>query len=470
MKDVVCILAVLGCVSLPFSNIVHAANQQSSISSNKEHVSAWNQFAHRLYILHQHQISGKEIYQKSSKGGYMGAGDFYREIKYYDKKSNLLLSRVLWEIENPEQIHEIEVFVYDNNGKLKRDFLAAFLPEHRNAPIQTLINFHYQNDELKSFRQFDASGEKIYERCEGKFFGEPLYLSLDETDFSGYYPESVKLMESEEYLACFGHTMTTLGDYANPLFGIQLPADLLKKAQMQEADMPGEIENQIKELTTLINKEKPSAKLFQQRGMAYHKQNMFEEAISDFNRAIELDNSLDDAYFGRGLSYGRLRMFDKGIADLSVYIKRNPQSSVAYTKRGVRRIWAGNYAEAEKDLKKAIKIDPKNAEAHDDLGVMEARKGDYKQALEHFKNVVNIDPSYSKGFHNLAMTYYILGSYEASLVNINKALELLPNDKNALLLKGETMLKLGRNEEAGLILDKAEFLPEGGWQERFSLE
>jgi hypothetical protein len=47
---------------------------------------------------------------------------------------------------------------------------------------------------------------------------------------------------------------------------------------------------------------------------------------------------------------------------------------------------------------------------------------------------------------------------------------LLPNDKNALLLKGETLLKLGRREEAEAIMDRAEFLPEGGWQERFSLQ
>jgi tetratricopeptide (TPR) repeat protein len=68
------------------------------------------------------------------------------------------------------------------------------------------------------------------------------------------------------------------------------------------------------------------------------------------------------------------------------------------------------------------------------------------------------------------MTQHILGNYDQSLMNINKSLELLPNDKNALLLKGETLLKLGRREEAEAIMDRAEFLPEGGWQERFSLQ
>jgi len=440
------------------------------MTTDKKHVNTWNQFTERLYILHQHQITQHETFQKESKGGYMGNNDFYREVKYFDKKSGRLLSKVLWEIDNPEQIHEIEVFVYDGNGKLKRDYLAAFLPGHRNAPVLTLINFHHQNDELKSFRQFDASGEKIYERCEGKFFNKPLIISLEDVDFAGYDDESVKIMESEEYLACFERTMPVLGNYVNPLFGIALPADLLKKAEMYDVDSAGSLEQKIKKLTNTLKKEKPSAKLFYERGMAYLKLPMFSEAADDFSSAIKLDDSLDEAYFGRGLAYGRLRMFDESIADLSVFIKRNPRSSLAYTKRGVRRIWAGKYEQAEKDLNIAISLDPMNAEAHDDLGVMEARKENYKKALTHFKNVVELDPSYSKGFHNLAMAHYILGEYNASLINVSKALELKPNDKSSLLLKGETMLKLGRRKEAEAILDRAEFLPEGGWQERFSLQ
>lgn len=470
MKITTNVMMLLGWICLIYPVVGNTAETASSNSTNKKHVNALNQFAQRLRILHEHQTTQNEIFQKESTGGYRGEDDFYREVKYYDKKTGNLLSRVMWEIDKPDQIHEIEVFVYGGNGRLKRDYLAAFLPVHRNAPIQALVNLHYQNDELKSFRQFEASGEKIYEYCEGKFFGQPLNISLDDNDFAEYSQETMKLMESEEYLSCFGKTMATLGDYVNPLFGLSLSADLMRKAEMHEIDTPGSAEQKIKKLSKAINIEQTSSKLYYERGMVYLKMRAFDEAVDDFSRAIELDDSMDGAYFGRGMAFGRLRMFDEGIGDLTVYIKRNPESSVAYTKRGVRRIWAGKYNLAEEDLKTAISIDPKNAEAHDDLGVMDARRGNYKKAQEHFKKVVELDSTYSKGFHNLAMTYYILGDHSKSLVNINKALELKPNDKNALLLKGETMLKLGMHKEAEVILGKAEFLPEGGWQERFSLQ
>lgn len=461
---------LLGWICLVYPVVGNTAESTASSSSDKKHVKILNQFAQRLRILHELQTTQNEIFQKESKGGYRGGDDFYREVKYYNKKTGNLLSRVMWEIEKPDQIHEIEVFVYDDNGRLKRDYLAAFLPVLRNAPVQALINLHHQNDEVKSFRQFEVSGEKIYEFCEGKFFGEPLTISLDDNDFFVPNEETIKLMESVEYLSCFDKTMGTLGSYVNPLYGLSLSAELMKEAGMHESDTASSVEQKITKLSNAIKKEKTSSKLYYERGMVYLKMRSFDEAVDDFSRAIELDDSLDEAYFGRGLAFGRLRMFDEGIGDLTVYIKRNPESSVAYTKRGVRRIWAGKYNLAEEDLEIAISIDPKNAEAHDDLGVMDARRGNYKKAQEHFKKVVELDSTYSKGFHNLAMTYYILGEHSKSLVNINKSLELKPNDKNALLLKGETLLKLGMHKEAEVILGKAEFLPEGGWQERFSLQ
>lgn len=471
MKITTKLLTTVGLACLFYPVISHADDTAPISTTSKQHVNSWNQFAERLYILHQHQISQGKTFQKESISGYMGAaGDSYREIKYYDAKTKRLLSRVLWEKDNPEQAHEIEVFVYDGNGKLKRDYLAVFLPVHRNAPVQTLINFHHQNDELKSFRQFDASGEKIYERCEGRFFNEPLNISFNDDDFAQNSSETMKVMESEEYLACFGSTIASLGDYVNPLFGLSLSHDLMRQAEIDELDSPDSIDQKIKKLTKAIKSNTTSAKNYYKRGMAYLQLRMFDEAVEDFSSAIKLDDSLDGAYFGRGLAFGRLRMFDEGIADLSIFIKRNPRSSVAYTKRGVRRIWAGKYNLAEEDLNKAILLNPKNAEAHDDLGVMDARRGDYKRALWRFKKVVNIDPTYSKGFHNKAMTHFILGHYNESLTSVNEVLKLKPNDKNALLLKGETMLKLGMIKEAKAILDKAEFLPEGGWQESFSLQ
>ena len=170
------------------------------------------------------------------------------------------------------------------------------------------------------------------------------------------------------------------------------------------------------------------------------------------------------------MAKGRIGQIEQGIEDLSVYITRNPNSSLAYTKRGVRYIWLSDLVKAKKDLQQAIKINPANAEAHDDLGVVYASEKNFEQALVHFNTVVKLDPSYQKGFHNLAMANFIVGKRQQALKNINTALAMSPNNKNSLLLKGEIIASLGMSNEARAITERAEFLPEGNWSERFSVK
>jgi Flp pilus assembly protein TadD len=161
---------------------------------------------------------------------------------------------------------------------------------------------------------------------------------------------------------------------------------------------------------------------------------------------------------------------NEGIKDLTVYVTRNPDSSVAYTKRGVRYLWIGDDHRAQADFQRALQLDPANAEAHDDLGVILARRGDFTQALSHFQHTVTLDPSYIKGYHNLAMVYHITGQDTQALDTINKALRLAPQERDSMLLKAEILERLGGAAEAAKLRQDAEFLPEGNWSERLSVQ
>jgi len=221
----------------------------------------------------------------------------------------------------------------------------------------------------------------------------------------------------------------------------------------------------IEKLTTLIDKDATNAQLYIERGNIYFEQRDFFDAVEDYTTAIELDPELDQAYFGRGMALARQGMISEGIDDLSVFIKHNPESSLAYTKRGVRYMWLQDFNNAEKDLTKALVLDPENAEAHDDLGVIYAKRKKYDKAVEHFTATIRIDPSYQKGYHNLAMTLFLVEQDAGALLMVNQAIALNPNHRDALLLKGLILEKLGHYEEAALAREDAEFLPETNWSE-----
>ena len=196
---------------------VMGARVPEKLAVDHQQVDEWNQFTQRLYELHSMQIKDRDIVKKVSTGGYHNLDDFYREEHFYDAKTNVLLSRIQWEAQKPDTIHLIEVFIYDTAGTLKLDYLSAYLPQSRNAPIQTLINVHHKDAQLQAYRQFDASGDRIYEQCKGGFLGRDFFMSLDEDDIPFGEPAFKEALYNDVYPSCFGDLLTEVGELKNPL-------------------------------------------------------------------------------------------------------------------------------------------------------------------------------------------------------------------------------------------------------------
>lgn len=442
--------------------IFNTANstQNNTMKSDKVQVKKWNGFVAELYELHVDKTKNIPIHTTEIIGGYGGGfnnKEFYREISYINKNTNKLISKIQWEVDNPNTIHTIEIFLYNARGNIKTDFYARYLPYARNAPVQTLINLHNHNDDLHAFRQFDANGELIYETCRGKFFNQDVNLHLDNEEIQDFKINNTDALLEETYNACFLNLAQTATAYLSP-------AHLINNNNKFPIELALElISNKI------INAPK-NPKLYLKRGQLLFQLHDFERAIHDFNSALSIDNSIQQAYFERGMALARNGQIEEGIKDLSYFIKHNPKSSLAYTKRGVRYIWANKLNLAKKDLIFAVKLNNTNSEAHDDLGVLYAQENNLDEALKHFSLAIQYDPTYQKAYHNLAMAYILKKRPTQALSAINKSLILDNDSRNSLMLKSEILSALGREKESVAIMKKAEFLPEGNWSERFSVQ
>jgi len=459
------LVVLFGCVFLPSAQ---AAERSQPMQEDKQHIKTWNQFFTDLVTLHQKRIAGKSIRTTEQIDGYFREPDFYREVKYYDADSGQLLSKIQWEVASPKTIHSIEVYFYDEQGKLSHDYLAAFLPVYRNAPIQTAVTFYNHSDEIKAFRQFDASGERIYEQCTGTHFTDDIDISLEDYQLSPFAPNKPAIMSSEAYTACFADLQIEAGHYLQPL--ILVETQQVKHANTENMFAEDQVYTTLARLGRAIKASPDNAQNYLLRGRANFVIHDFHQATADLSKAIQLDTTLDQAWFWRGMSRGRQGLITEGINDLNVYLQRQPESSLGYTKRGVRYIWNGNLSAAESDLRKAIQIKPDNAEANDDLGVLLSQQGKYAEAVSHFLTTINTDPSYQKAYHNLAVVHQITGKSEKALERIQQALSLSPNNRNSLLLKSEILVALGQQGQARALREQAEFLPEGNWSERMGIK
>lgn len=196
---------------IPFaSNAVFATEP---MKGDSKHARIWNKFANDSLALHKKLTDGKDYQVKKSIGGYANVKNFYTEYLYLNKGK--LVSQVQWEKDDPKTLHTIEVFIHDEKGRVARDFMAAYLPFYHNAPTQTLISFHHYNGKIHSFRSFDATGDKVLERCMGTDEkGQEINFLLDEDDL---YNDPDAIIGSKEYNKCFaGLKQKKLGKFIVP--------------------------------------------------------------------------------------------------------------------------------------------------------------------------------------------------------------------------------------------------------------
>ena len=188
----------------------------AKIKGDNEHARKWNKFADDVLALHKQLIQKIETDKKSQFGGYSGNPKFYKEDSYFAKSNGKLVSIVQWELKSPHLMHSIEVFVRDKEGRVLRDYSAAYLPDYRNAPTQTLVSLHIYNGDLHAFRTFEATGDRIVERCTGKLNGEEVNFILDEDEIAHAEGGFTNVMEQADYKACFKDMPEEAGKYQMP--------------------------------------------------------------------------------------------------------------------------------------------------------------------------------------------------------------------------------------------------------------
>ena len=92
---------------------------------------------------------------------------------------------------------------------------------------------------------------------------------------------------------------------------------------------------------------------YNNRGVAYADLNQHENAIENYNEAIELNRDYAEAYYNRGVTYYGLNQPERTIKDFNVGIELNQNYAEAYWNRGIAYRKISKYKEAAQDLKKS---------------------------------------------------------------------------------------------------------------------
>jgi Flp pilus assembly protein TadD len=212
-----------------------------------------------------------------------------------------------------------------------------------------------------------------------------------------------------------------------------------------------------------------------QSGFDHETKGEYEEAIVDFNKAIELDPSSIN-FTSRGVIYNKKGEFDKAILDFTKAIELNPRNASLYKLRGLVYWDKAKYDEAIDDYDIATKIDPKinmanTGPTYMQRGLMLANNDEYDKAIADFSKAMEVDPTGTNinlimAYYNRGYSYGIKGSQTGSsadadkaILDFTKAIELAPTFADAYNNRGAIYYKLkGDVGRASADLQKAKEL------------
>jgi len=134
-----------------------------------------------------------------------------------------------------------------------------------------------------------------------------------------------------------------------------------------------------------------SAEEYNNRGLAYRRKGEYDQAISDFNKAVEINPKYAQSFFNRGVAYMGKGQYDQAISDYTKALEIDPRYEIAYFARGVAYMNKGQYDQAISDLTKAIEINPRYGVAYFSRGRAYYYKTEYDKSWDDIKKAQDLD-------------------------------------------------------------------------------
>jgi stress-induced-phosphoprotein 1 len=241
-----------------------------------------------------------------------------------------------------------------------------------------------------------------------------------------------------------------------------------KKAEEEEKKKKEAEQSLPPEEKEMLDKKKKAEKE-KDLGNSFYKNKNFDEAISHYNNAIDLDPSELTYYTNKAAVY-----FEKGEYDTCIELcdkaeeiaksgyydfkklgkayarKANALSkqnkfdeSIEYYKKAMLEHNDFAFKEAMKKVEKVKKqtedqayIDPEKSEEHREIGNKLFKEGDFPAAIKEYDEGLKRDPQNVKIYSNRAFAYIKLVEFPTALKDIEKGLEIDPNFVKLWVRKG----------------------------------
>ncbi|WP_146522363.1 tetratricopeptide repeat protein [Stieleria varia] len=213
--------------------------------------------------------------------------------------------------------------------------------------------------------------------------------------------------------------------------------------------------------TDLIKRNPKEGRFYTLRASAHWSLGKSDEALKDFDRAIELGYDAAHAYSSRGLFFAAKGEYEKAIKDYDEAFKRDPDDVGPLVNRAAVRMAQGDFAKAIADYNAVL------SKREDDIAILHQRaiahkaSGDLEKATDDFASILKLDPKDFRAAMGRGYIRFQQKRHDDAVQDFATAIELNPKDAVAWNNRGYNLAQLGKQKEALADYEKAiELAPE----------
>jgi tetratricopeptide (TPR) repeat protein len=204
-----------------------------------------------------------------------------------------------------------------------------------------------------------------------------------------------------------------------------------------------------------INLRPDYAEVWQEKAKTLYELKKYSESQSAYDKAIELKPDYLEAWTGRGYALDKLQKSERAIDSFENALKIQPEYALAWQGRGDALLNLQRYEEAIASYEKAVQFQPNLERSWYNRGRAHQKLKQYEQAVQAYQKAVEIKFDNAEVWYDLGNVFLELNKNQEALEAYEKAVRFQPKDYQYWYSKGIALLKMRRHEEAVEAYEKA---------------
>ena len=199
---------------------------------------------------------------------------------------------------------------------------------------------------------------------------------------------------------------------------------------------------------------------FYQSGKTYLDAGRYHKALDKFNKAIASTDTqtspelISGIHYNIGLVHFHLEEFENAVSEYNKAIDIKSDSPVYYNALGIVYSELKQYKKALDIYRKIIKYSPKTAEPFFNIGLVHYNQGDFSSAIDAFKQAISVNNKWTDAYIGLGDIYLKQGQLSQSEQEYKNALQVKSDSIGALMGLGKVYLRQGDTDKARPVLEQ----------------